>query len=261
MYLCFTPKHTPNHTPKILYGTRIPRPALKSLHPTPFDANRKVLPEREQQRSMMLRAELASKQLASRSPGGMSVAIINRDRLLEMVIAGLVGGSSSAAVGLLWFAGFAAEHVFSLLGALIGAVATVGGAIWVADRNANLEATREVTVMTQNIQTFIEEGEHALQVTADTDDVRDIISAAEEFFMRIRGSRLVTSYAAAYSKGLSFRQRAICSHMNETLETTEEFYKEVFDKGPFTLADEPIWREVIEKVLTIARDSLEQLRD
>lgn len=63
------------------------------------------------------------------------MTVIQRDRLVEIGVFAMLSGISGAAIALLRVEGFKAEQIFALAGALIGAAATVGGAIWVADRN------------------------------------------------------------------------------------------------------------------------------
>lgn len=70
-----------------------------------------------------------------------------RDNAVEVAIFGVLGGVSGACIALLWVAGFKAEHVLALGGAIIGATATVAGAAWLSDRNSRIAHRNEVNVL------------------------------------------------------------------------------------------------------------------
>lgn len=55
----------------------------------------------------------------------------NRHHAIEATIIAIGCGATGSAIGLMIRLGISSESIFSLLGALIGAAASVGGAVWV----------------------------------------------------------------------------------------------------------------------------------
>ena len=187
------------------------------------------------------------------------MAIILRDKAIEVVIFGVLGGASGAGIALLWAAGFKAEHVFALVGAFIGATATVGGAIWVTDRNANADRAREVAILSRDLSSLVADSTKVREF--DPDEAakwsHDFLEAVVEFRSKLRGSRMMTSQAVENSRGLDFRQRAACLGMNEVILDIEKFYDEMTNENrDLTSADAINLREQVSDVIARANDTL-----
>lgn len=144
------------------------------------------------------------------------MVVILRDKAVEVAIFGVLGGVSGAGIALLWAAGFKAEHVFALVGAFIGAAATVGGAIWVTDRNANADRAREVAILSRDLSSLVADSTKVREF--DPDEAakwsEDFLEAVVEFRSKLRGSRMMTSQAVENSRGIGF-STARCLPWNE----------------------------------------------
>lgn len=188
--------------------------------------------------------------------------MIPKDKLIEIAIFGVLGGISGASIALLWIAGFKAEHIFALAGAVIGAAATVGGAIWVTDRNASIEAKKETDLLLDDLAILLKDGtvvrDFDRQAAANWTDEYD--SATFEFGYKIRGSRLLTAQAVENSKALNFRQRAACHGLNEALVDAEKFFHEKLEEGGFAAGDQHGWMEQVNMVIDRTTETIAFVR-
>ncbi|MBW8295701.1 hypothetical protein [Sphingopyxis sp.] len=141
------------------------------------------------------------------------MTVIQRDKLVEIGVFAILGGISGASIGLLWVEGFKAEHIFALAGALIGAAATVGGAIWVTDRNERQAHKRETEILIRAIQDVTKHTDRLFSavLTWDGDAEATITSEFDIPYIRFKINtdkfRDLLEEALAHAKTLNFEQR------------------------------------------------------
>lgn len=81
-------------------------------------------------------------------PAMFSAHMITRDDFVKSVTVAVIAGCMFFSLCFMTHHGMKEESVFALVGALIGAAATVGGAAWIADYTHRGERRTEITLLT-----------------------------------------------------------------------------------------------------------------
>lgn len=102
------------------------------------------------------------------------------------------------------------EPLFALIGTLIGAAAAIGGAVWLADRNRNLERDAEVALLAKEYSKLLKTGLAAQEMEPEPDkdwpkDYRPRLYTLAEVAGDVHA---VGKEALSHGKALSFLHRA-----------------------------------------------------
>ncbi|RIV79562.1 hypothetical protein [Pelagerythrobacter aerophilus] len=173
-----------------------------------------------------------------------NAAMTGRDHLITCLIMGAAAGGLGIFVALMIRVGFPLEPVMAFLGALTGATATVAGAVWVADRNHNIEMSREVQILTDALGKLQKSAEHAqaLEPTDSKTMPAEYREAIKQFGLNSRATRMIIDQAIQRSKALNFHQMASLGNLHGMVVEVEQFYADCFE-SPEDLhpADDRSW--------------------
>lgn len=187
----------------------------------------------------------------------------NRDELFRGLAVGIGAGAAGAAGACLIKFGAPQESVLSLLGALIGAAATVAGAAWLSDRNAKLEENAERQLLTEEILAIRHLAKSALDLAAAdggswSDEFRHSLRALDPPLREIHS---ICVEALDHGRRLTFRQRMRLRQMEAASQRAWSFYHDCFllddDLHPM---DERTWPGMLEDIVKSADLALASLR-
>lgn len=136
--------------------------------------------------------------------------VVKRD---DLILAGVISiGAAATGFALVFMCriGIKQESVFALVGALIGAAATIGGAAWLADRNRSLERDAEIELLATEFGKLLRASLAAQEAEPGTG-----MPWPEEYRPRLRNLaeiagnvHAIATEALAHGKALSFIHRA-----------------------------------------------------
>ncbi|MDN4633155.1 hypothetical protein QCD71_16655 [Sphingomonas sp. PsM26] len=154
----------------------------------------------------------------------------------DLILAGVIAVGAAAtgfALSFLCRFGIKQESVFALVGALIGAAATIGGAAWLADRNRNLERNAEITLLATEFGKLLRASLAAQEVEPGTNMVwsevyRPRLHNLAEVADRVHA---IAAEALAHGKALSFIHRAVVRRVQFANEGFLQFWTDVNAEG------------------------------
>jgi len=187
-----------------------------------------------------------------------------KDRLIEAALISVGAGATGAVIGIMLIYQVDMSDIFTLAGAIIGAAATVGGAIWVADRNSNREFAKEVDVLSSDFVKLLAQAQlvSSLSPAPEGPWSTEYRAALHEFGAKVRGSLMIVEQAIERSKSLDFRHRASLINLQRILSFSNDFYADCFEseEEPHPL-DERDWRVIVPDVVERVEDSRKVLRN
>jgi len=185
----------------------------------------------------------------------------------DHAIQGFSVGAGAAAVGAAGAAlikfGAPQEAVLSLLGALIGASATVAGAAWLADRNSNAEQRAETGLLIEEIQTIRDHAKALLPLAPgpDNDWCDEFRAGILALDMPLREIHSIVTEALDHGKQLTFRQRTRLRQMEVTSDQAWKFYRDCYlSEDDLHPLDERTWDRTLPHNVKDADRALAELR-
>jgi hypothetical protein len=164
------------------------------------------------------------------------------DRATEIAVFGLVGGTSGAALGLLWRLGFSADNLFALGGAVIGAAATVAGAVWLTDRNAALSRNQEISIIAKECKALLSKTREVSALRTDDGEwSAEYRAGLHELNAASVEVPAILDEALAHGKALDFRQRVKIKNAEKSIREMRNFYEYVFGQYDEDPLDERSW--------------------
>ncbi len=177
------------------------------------------------------------------------MAIALRDRIIEMAAVGIAAGGSGSAIGWFLIHGYKEEAVFSFLGAIVGAAATVAGAVWLADRTATSASVKERQILIDECVSLAPIIERSLAIyNADgrvTGAFRTSVHSLHNAALEVPA---IMREALARASTLDFRQRVKLIKAEAAILDFEGFYQDVFSpEGPDPI-NEQSWPGVLTRM-------------
>lgn len=161
------------------------------------------------------------------------------DHILAATTA-LGGGATAFALACLLRLGIGQDQVFALVGALVGASATVAGAAWLADRNRRLERDAEAELMVAEygrVQSAANAAQEVEPVGGGVwpPDYRPRIHHLADV---AGGVHAVAAEALVHARALSFVQRASVRRVQYAIDEFLSFYTNANAEGDLDPMDE-----------------------
>jgi hypothetical protein len=161
----------------------------------------------------------------------------------DIVSAGVIAvGSSATAFALVFMVklGVNQEPLFALVGALIGAAATVGGAAWLAGHNRNIERDAEVGLLIREYSKLLRQALAAKEFEPDTglpwpEEYRPKLAKLAETAGNVH---VIADVALKHGKALSFIHRAALQRVQFAINEYLQFWTDVHSEGELKPWDE-----------------------
>lgn len=166
--------------------------------------------------------------------------MVKRDDLILAAV--IAGGAAATGFALAFMCRFdiKQESVFALVGALIGAAATIGGAAWLADRNRNLERDAEIALLATEFGKVLRASLAAQEMEPGPD-----MPWPEEYRPRLRNLAEIAGHvhavageALSHGKALSFIHRAAVRRVRFVIDGFLQFWTDVNAEGELHPMDE-----------------------
>lgn len=136
--------------------------------------------------------------------------VIQRDGLIQASLVGASAGGMGAAAALLIASGFNSGDVFAFSGAVVGAAATIAGAVWLADRNDRIAFRRERGLLhteCAEMAILTRECGRLLPEPMVSPRPEPFASIADKLIARCGEAKAILREAADRAEQLDFRQR------------------------------------------------------
>lgn len=161
----------------------------------------------------------------------------------DAILAGVIAVGAAAtgfALAFMCTFGIKQESVFALVGALIGAAATIGGAAWLADRNRNLERDAEIALLAKEFGKLLRASLAAQEAEPGTGmpwprDYRPRLRNLAEIAGNIHA---IAGEALTHGKALNFIHRAAVRRVQFAIDGFLAFWKDVNAEGELHPMDE-----------------------
>lgn len=173
--------------------------------------------------------------------------------MIQGLLVGVGAGGVGAVGGCLIKFGATQESVLSLLGALIGAVATVACAAWLSDRNSRAEQQAELQMLIYEYENINRKAKDAQALAKGTfADDPNYQTAIHLLASAVWECRAVTQEALETSRKLTFRHRARLRQTELTLNQFWDFYHDKFDRD---------WAYLTANIIIVTDLALAQFRE
>ncbi|WP_313393560.1 hypothetical protein [Sphingobium yanoikuyae] len=177
-----------------------------------------------------------------------------------MIAIGIAAGGSGSAIGWFLMHGYKEEAVFSFLGAIVGAAATVAGAVWLADRTATSASAKERQILIDECTALEPIIERSIAIY-DADgrvtgafktSVRSLHRAALEVPAIMRE-------ALARANTLDFRQRVKLIKAEGAILEFDQFFRDVFSHEGLDQMSDKTWTGVLTHVGKCLKELTDEL--
>lgn len=173
---------------------------------------------------------------------------------------GLSAGGVGTAMGWLMNHGFKEETAFSFLGAVVGAAATVAGAVWVADRTATAASVKEKSILLKECETILTLTSRSLDIwnsdKAPTGAFRTSIHSLQRAALE---APAIFREALARSTTLDFRQRVKLIKAEAGILSFQRFYSDVFSDFELDPQEERDWPSTLSYLLECVNEARRDL--
>lgn len=189
------------------------------------------------------------------------MAVTLRDRLVEMAVLGISASGTGAALA--WFLknGFKEDDVFAFFGALVGAAATVAGAIWVNDRADRTTHRREQSELLLEFQTLLDLTNKSIALfSRDHPWPPEFKPSLHELSKGVRETPALLREALAQAKSLDFRERVKLLKVEEGIRRFDGFYEDVFSPDELDPMDERDWPWALEGMKEALSEAVQALQ-
>lgn len=166
--------------------------------------------------------------------------MVKRDDLILQGVIAVGAAATGFALAFMCRFGVKQESVFALVGALIGAVATIGGAAWLADRNRNLERDAEIELLVTEFGKLLR-----ASLAVQEAEPGAGMPWPKEYRPRLRkladtagNVHAVAGEALAHGKALSFIHRAAVRRVQFVIDGFLEFWTDANAEGELHPMDE-----------------------
>ena len=183
---------------------------------------------------------------------------MTRDNVLQAVLvavsAGLVGAGFAALIN----SGFKSDDVFAFAGALIGAAATVSGAVWLTDRTSRLERKAERDIIVDQLAQLRASAQQAEASYDFNDDgfTSEFITALHKTVELCKQVDAILKESAVYSKTFNFIQRARIAVSHIAIKSFISFYYDSFGPYDDDPQDERDWPTTLDYLSVTSEDAL-----
>jgi uncharacterized membrane protein YgaE (UPF0421/DUF939 family) len=175
---------------------------------------------------------------------------VKKGDFVQMGVVAVGSAATSFALAFMVKLGIKQESLFALVGALIGAAATVGGAAWLAERNRNYDRDSEVTLLTNEFRRLLIVANSTREAepttaTAWSAEYRALVHRLAEEAGKVHA---IAEEAIAHGKSLSFIHRtavrtvkfAIDEYLTLYLDSNAEEVRLPLDERSFPIATSEI---------------------
>lgn len=173
----------------------------------------------------------------------------------------LGGGATAFALAYLLRLGIGQDQVFALVGALVGASATVAGAAWLADRNRRLERDAEAKLMVAEYGRLLAAANAAQEVEPVAGGIwpPDYRPRIHHLVDVAGGVHAVAVEALVHARALSFVQRASVRRVQYAIDELLRFYTDANAEGDLDPMDERSYPDATADVVEEARAAIAAL--
>lgn len=182
------------------------------------------------------------------------------DNIPAWVIA--VGGSATGfALTFMVKFGITQEALFALIGALIGAAATIGGAAWLSDRNRNFERDAEVTLLVNEFDKLLKKAVAVQGVQPGSGmplpkEYRPRLFSLAEAAGNVHA---IAAEALSHGKALSFIHRAAVRRVQFAIDEYLRFWTDANAEGDLDPLDERSFPEATDKIADECKVAIAEL--
>jgi hypothetical protein len=151
--------------------------------------------------------------------------VILRAKVLEICVAGLCAGGFSGGIALLIRLGYPADATLGFLGGIVGAAATVLGAIWIQDARTKGVRLEEQAFLTRSLRPLRERFAELATVAADEGATEAaLVRAAEVCTNFFDGARSIVEDVIKTTTVLDLPTKAILRHTIFSLDAFSVIY-------------------------------------
>lgn len=178
-----------------------------------------------------------------------------------MLAVGVGAGGTGAALGWFLLHGYKEEAVFSFLGAVVGAAATVAGAVWLADRTASSASARERQILIDECSALMPIVRRSIDIyQADGQVTGAFKVSVQSLYTASLEVPAIMREALARALTLDFRQRVKLLKAEGGLLGFDRFYQDVFTPGDLDPMDERSWIGTLSHMEDGLRELIAELR-
>ncbi|MDK8187735.1 MULTISPECIES: hypothetical protein [Sphingomonas] len=183
---------------------------------------------------------------------------MTRDDVIGWLLIGASAGASGAAVTILYRTGFKSDDVFAFSGGLIGAFATIAGAMWLADRSAKTAHRREVRIIARECVARKAQAEKAIAEYRDTYPMPDgWFVAVRDLAIGAQETPAILREALDRAQTLDYRQIVKIRKAEAAVVSFDRFYQDCFcTEDELHPMDERDWPTTLKQLV----DALEELQ-
>ena len=183
------------------------------------------------------------------------------DNIIQLGAMTIGGAAAGFAFSALMKLGIRQDPLFALLGALIGACATVGGAAWLADRARAVERDAETSLLITECNNLLGKAVATQKSEPALNELwpkayRPLLSQLSE---TAGDTRVILLEALAHARALNFVQRAALRRVEFAIEEYLQFWSDANAEGDLDPLDDRSFPGVTEEIIRECRGAIERL--
>lgn len=187
---------------------------------------------------------------------------MQRDDLVHSGVIAVGGAATGFALAFLLKFGIKQEPLFALIGALIGAATTIGGAAWLADRNRVVERESETNLIMSELGKLLRRAMAAQEVEPGTG-----MPWPKEYRPRLYSladdaghTHAIAGEALAHAKALSFVHRAHIRRVQFAIDEFLQFWTDANAEEELPPWDERSFPEVTASIIHECKVAIAELQ-